>query len=79
MARPRSLNPICEVVPALDVRRLHREGKLLFGRTSNIAWAHDGEPEPCSSIRLEAGSNAIVLSFRTVESGHASPCANPSC
>jgi len=65
VARARSLNPLCETVPALDIRRLGREGKLLPGRTSNIAWMRDGELEPCASIRLEAGANAIVLAFQT--------------
>jgi hypothetical protein len=65
VARPRSLNPMCETVPALDVRRLGREGKLLPGRISNITWMRDGEPEPCASIRLEAGANAIILAFQT--------------
>jgi hypothetical protein len=56
---------MCETVPALDVRRLGREGKLRFGRTSDIAWTRDGEGEPCASIRLSAEANAVVLAFQT--------------
>jgi hypothetical protein len=63
VARPRSPNPMCETVPALDVRRLRREGKLLFGRTSDITWMCDDEP--CASIRLSAEANAIILAFQT--------------
>jgi hypothetical protein len=54
---------MCETVPALDVRRLGRNGQLRPGGTSVITWACDGEP--CASIRLSAEANAVLLAFQT--------------
>jgi hypothetical protein len=62
MPRPRSPIPPCEAVPALDVRRLAREGKLQPGRSCTIAWACDGEPY--ASIRLTPEEGAVILAFQ---------------
>jgi hypothetical protein len=63
VARPRSPCPMCETVPALDVRRLARNGQLRPGGTSDITWACDGKP--CASIRLSAEKDALILAFQT--------------
>jgi hypothetical protein len=67
MPRPRSPIPPCEAVPALDVRRFKREGKLRPGHSSIISWVRDGEREPCVRVRLTADDAAVTLAFKTTD------------
>ncbi len=65
MPYPRSSIPPLEAFPALDVRRLAREGKLQVGRTSEVVWTCDGKP--CAGVRLTADDDAVHLAFRTTD------------
>jgi hypothetical protein len=39
MGRRRCGGPICETCPSIDVRRWHREARLLPGQSFGVAWA----------------------------------------
>jgi hypothetical protein len=53
----------CESCNSLDVRYLHREGKLRPGRRSGLRWMQNGEPS--GSIGIAAKQDAIVSRYRT--------------
>jgi hypothetical protein len=63
MARQRSGRPTCEMVPAIDIRQLHREGRLLPGLTLPLSWEQAGEP--CGTISVRIDPNGLMLCFRT--------------
>jgi len=53
----------CESCNSLDVRYLHREGKLRPGRRLGLRWTRNGEPS--GSIGIDAEQDVIVLRYRT--------------
>ena len=61
MCAPPRARYICEATKSIDVRRWHREGRLLAGRQFTWSWTGGGEP----SGTVRAWADAVVLSFRT--------------
>jgi hypothetical protein len=57
--------PVCETSLYIDVRRWHREGKLIEGEAFECSWTRDGKP--CGSIRAQAGEDSVVLMFRSLQ------------
>jgi hypothetical protein len=53
----------CESCNSLDVRYLHREGRLRPGRRSGSRWTRNGEPS--GSIGIDAEHDAIMLRYVT--------------
>lgn len=60
--RPYGSLPLCESRRSLDVRRLHRDGRLGAGQTFPYSWSSGGEPYGTIDVRIEGYS--IVLTFR---------------
>ena len=52
----------CELYKSIDVRRWHREGRLLAGRQFSWSWTSGGERSGAINVRTWA--DAVVLSFR---------------
>ncbi len=52
----------CESCKSIDVRRFHREGRLLAGRQFSWSWKHGNEPSGSINIRSEA--DTLVLIYR---------------
>ena len=52
----------CEACKSIDVRRWHREGRLMAGRYFSWRWTRDGEPSGNISVRSEL--DAVVLTYR---------------
>ena len=53
---------ICELYKSIDVRRWHREGRLLAGRQFSWSWTSGGEPSGTINVRTEV--DAVVLIYR---------------
>jgi hypothetical protein len=67
--RPRHRN-ICESCLAIDVRQLHREGRLLAYQSFPLSWRCDGQP--FGSIRVNTDHDLLILRFQIKEVGDAS-------
>ena len=52
----------CELYKSIDVRRWHREGRLLAGRKFSWSWTSGGEPSGTINVRPEV--DALVLIYR---------------
>jgi hypothetical protein len=53
----------CESCKSLDVRHLHRRGRLSAGQTFSWAWTSAGAPS--GSIRVHTQPDALILSYCT--------------
>ena len=53
---------ICELYKSIDVRRWHREGRLLAGRQFSWSWTSGGEPSGTINVLTEV--DAVVLIYR---------------
>ena len=52
----------CELYKSIDVRRWHREGRLLAGRQFSWSWTSGGEPSGTINVLTEV--DAVVLIYR---------------
>ncbi len=52
----------CESCKSIDVRRFHREGRLLAGQQFSWSWKRGNEPSGSINIRAEA--DTLVLTYR---------------
>ena len=52
----------CELNKSIDIRRWHREGRLLAGRRFPWSWTSGGEPSGTINVRSEV--DAVVLIYR---------------
>lgn len=61
MARSRGGRTSCESCPSLDVRKLHREGRLSIFQSFPVSWSFGDEP--CGSIKIQTKHSAVILIF----------------
>ena len=52
----------CELCKSIDVRRWHREGRLLAGRQFSWSWTSGGETSGTIKVRSEV--DAVVLMYQ---------------
>ena len=57
----------CELYKSIDVRRWHREGRLLAGRQFSWSWTSGGETSGTIKVRSEV--DAVVLMYQAPKHG----------
>jgi hypothetical protein len=62
MARSRGGRPTCENCQSLDVRQLHRDGRLLTCQSFPISWKFGDEPYGGIHVRTEP--DVVILRFQ---------------
>jgi hypothetical protein len=62
MARSRGGRATCENCQYLDVRQLHRDGRLLTCQSFPISWRFGDEPY--GSIDVSTEPNVVILRFQ---------------
>jgi hypothetical protein len=62
MARSRGGHTTCENCQSLDVRKLHREGRLQTCQSFPISWKFGDEPYGSIDVRTEP--NLVILRFQ---------------
>jgi hypothetical protein len=62
MAHKRGRSSTCENCVFIDVRQLHREGRLRTPQSFPMAWRIGDEP--CGGIQIRTESKAVILRFQ---------------
>ena len=52
----------CELYKSIDMRRWHREGRLLAGRKFSWSWTSGGETSGTIKVRSEVDAVVLMLS-----------------